>query len=401
MMRTKHPVARPGIRLWASALAFASALAMAATAPAAAAPISFDEAWAITRAQDPRLAQQQALTDGARALLAEVEGRGGLSLNLNSFVGLAPAVEGGIYAGGAETCSGDCRLRDDGLGLEDGISPWFFLSAQLIKPLATFGKLENYRKAAEANVEVVAAGERVVAGAVYMQLATAWHGLLAARDGLHLLADVEGRLNDSLRLVNRSIESGSGPYRVSDRYALETAAGLLGRERARLHALEEIAAAGLRTLMALPAEAPLELADQRLTPVAWSEQSLEALIEQGVSQRPETVQAEAGLEAMAALVEARKAEARPNVYAGLVGQVSWSPQRDRLDNPYLIDPFNSAGLTPVLGLQCFLVHLDLTEQPGELLELRAPDLLLDRDRDGRGPGPFPGKLEQLADQFSI
>jgi outer membrane protein TolC len=39
------------------------------------------------------------------------------------------------------------------------------------------------------------------------------------------------------------------------------------------------------------------------------------------------------------------------VYAGVVGQFNYASQRERLDNPYLYDPFNSAGLTPVVGVK--------------------------------------------------
>ena len=41
----------------------------------------------------------------------------------------------------------------------------------------------------------------------------------------------------------------------------------------------------------------------------------------------------------------------PNLYAGVAGVLSYSPNRERLDNPYINDPFNEAGLTPMIGLK--------------------------------------------------
>ena len=41
----------------------------------------------------------------------------------------------------------------------------------------------------------------------------------------------------------------------------------------------------------------------------------------------------------------------PNVYAGVVGSFAYASRRDKLDNPYVYDPFNHAGLTPVVGLK--------------------------------------------------
>ena len=60
-------------------------------------------------------------------------------------------------------------------------------------------------------------------------------------------------------------------------------------------------------------------------------------------------QLEAGLRARRALVEAKKADRMPDVYAGVIGQFNYASQRERLDNPYLYDPFNGGGLTPVGG----------------------------------------------------
>jgi outer membrane protein TolC len=62
-------------------------------------------------------------------------------------------------------------------------------------------------------------------------------------------------------------------------------------------------------------------------------------------------QLEAGLRARRALVEAKKAERLPDIYAGVVGAYSYASGRERLDNPYLNDPFNGGGVTPVVGVK--------------------------------------------------
>ena len=60
---------------------------------------------------------------------------------------------------------------------------------------------------------------------------------------------------------------------------------------------------------------------------------------------------EAGLEARRALLNAKNAEKYPNFYTGLVGSISYSPDRPRLDNVSIFDPFNHAGATPVIGMK--------------------------------------------------
>lgn len=62
-------------------------------------------------------------------------------------------------------------------------------------------------------------------------------------------------------------------------------------------------------------------------------------------------QVEAGMAALREMVEARRAEMRPDLYAAIVGDVAWAPRRDTVDNPYLTDPFNHAYAAPVLGLR--------------------------------------------------
>ena len=47
----------------------------------------------------------------------------------------------------------------------------------------------------------------------------------------------------------------------------------------------------------------------------------------------------------------KKSEANPNFYTGVVGVISYSPLREDVSGVSAYDPFNSAGATPVLGLQ--------------------------------------------------
>ena len=61
-------------------------------------------------------------------------------------------MDGGFYEGGESSCSGDCKPRDDQYDLDDGLSLWGGLKFSIIKPLLTFGRIENYQKAAQNNI---------------------------------------------------------------------------------------------------------------------------------------------------------------------------------------------------------------------------------------------------------
>ena len=39
------------------------------------------------------------------------------------------------------------------------------------------------------------------------------------------------------------------------------------------------------------------------------------------------------------------------VFAGIAGSLAYSPERDRLDNPHIYDPFNHVGVSPLIGMR--------------------------------------------------
>ena len=88
----------------------------------------------------------------AQGLLQEAEGSGGLIYSLDSFLAITNNVDGGLYEGGATTCSSNCTPRDDVFSFDDGISFWGGLTFSIIKPLTTFGRLASYKEAAEQNI---------------------------------------------------------------------------------------------------------------------------------------------------------------------------------------------------------------------------------------------------------
>lgn len=62
--------------------------------------------------------------------------------------------------------------------------------------------------------------------------------------------------------------------------------------------------------------------------------------------------AENGQAAMRNYVEARKSERYPNLYAGVIAGATYTPGRDRLNNPYINQPLNQQPYAaPVVGLQ--------------------------------------------------
>jgi outer membrane protein len=298
---------------------------------------------------DPRIEEQQQFVNAARSLLEEVEGHGDWFVKSNTFLALAPRSEGSIFKNGVCVVA-QCELRDDRYQL-NGVSPWFRMELSLIKPLYTFGKLENYHDAAEANIRIKSGDVQLQRNATVLDVKKAYYGYLAAHNSRQLLEDVAKRLDKAIKLVQDWLDEGKGEVKQADLYALQSGKALVAKYEAQAEALEKVALDGLKVLTGIPLSDPLELADKRIRPLEPPQTTLEELQQQALAKRPEMGQLEAGLQARRSLIKASKAERKPDVYAGFAGLFSYTPGRDRLDNPYIYDPFNDFGLTPMVGLR--------------------------------------------------
>jgi outer membrane protein TolC len=138
----------------------------------------------------------------------------------------------------------------------------------------------------------------------------------------------------------------------------------------------------------------LELADRRLQPLALPEQSVDVWIELAFDNRAEFRQVEAGLSARRALVEATRADKKPIVFAGVAGTLTYSPGRDRLDNPHIYDPFNNVAVSPLVGMRW---QWDQGAQPARVSQAQADvDALIYKASFAREGIPF-----QVREQYHL
>lgn len=310
--------------------------------------INLQQAVDMSLAADPRIKEREYLVDAARGLLAEVKGNEGWRISANAFIGLAPAVDGGFYQGGAY--SGSTTPRRDGDDW-NGLSDWTHLEFALIKPLYTFGKVEEYGKAAQGNVDIKRGDVRQTQAETVFDTKRAYYGYLTARDIRLFLEDMQSRLESSISRAERALKDETGEVTQSELYSLQATKGIIGKYVHQARAVESISLDGLRVLTGLGLRAPLAVADANLEPVAFPAAELADLQARALSDRPEMQQLEAGLKARRALVAAKKADAMPDIYAGVVGTYNYASRRDQMDNPHVYDPFNGGGLTPVVGIK--------------------------------------------------
>ncbi|MCA1924740.1 MAG: TolC family protein [Thiobacillus sp.] len=313
--------------------------------------INLSQAVEMSLAADPRIKEREQVVAAARALVQEVRGNAGWRVSANAFVGLAPEAAGGFYQGGAYSCAvPPCTPRTDGDKLK-GISDWTHIDFALIKPLFTFGKIEHYSDAAQGNADVKQGELKQTRADIVYDTKRAYYGYLASRDAYTFLRDIQARLDDAIATVERNLKDETGESKQSDLYALQTARGLLAKYVYQARAIEKISLDGLRVLTGAGLKSDLTVADSRIEPVAFPVVELAELQARALHDRAEMQQLESGLRARRALLAAKKADRLPDVYAGVIGQFNYASRRERLDNPYLNDPFNGGGLTPVVGVK--------------------------------------------------
>ncbi|MDE3207677.1 MAG: TolC family protein, partial [Pseudomonadota bacterium] len=335
------------MKLRISGILIACALSSGWSLSAQAVTVNVNEAVAMSLKADPRIKEQQQVVEEARGLLDEAKGHGGVMFSGNSFLGIAPAVSGGIYSGGAQSGT---TLRSDEYPVKR-YSDWEYLEFSIIKPLYTFGKLHHYTAAARNNILVKKAQVQGVRLHTAFDTRRAYYGYLTARDTTLLLEDILQKVNSAIATVKDSLKKQSGDVTQSDLYALQAGRGELLKYISQAKAIKKISLDGLKVLTGVGLEGQLKVADDSLEPVAFPKGTAQDYINTAIANRPEFAELKAGLEAQRQLVAAKHAGNYPNVYAGLVGTLSHASRRSRLNNPYIYDPFNSAGVTPVIGIE--------------------------------------------------
>ena len=94
------------------------------------------------------------------------------------------------------------------------------------------------------------------------------------------------------------------------------------------------------------------------------------------------------------MVEAKRASKKPIIFAGIAGSAAYSPDRERLGNPYLYDPFNHAAASPLIGLTW---QWEADAQPAQVAQEQAElDALLHKASFARKGIPF-----QVTEQYHM
>ena len=326
------------------------------TAPAPAGTVTLTLMQALQEAlrRSPEIRGSEAEVEGIRGKQLQALGIGRPQASLT--MGLVPSPQ----ARGNQVSSPDRQYSPDinGVAILGGV--------QIIQPIFTWGLIENARAAAEHGLRATQAGVDVKSTEVALRVKQAYWGIVTAKAIRAFLDEVRTQVDDALRRTERLVDGGYATevdvYRFRIGYAeLDRASNLVDKTLA-------IARSALAAWTGRPEGTVVEPADKTLPTKTEDVARVDTFIQDGLTKRPEFIQLTEGITAKQNLVEVEKKKRYPLFFVGIAGTAAYATNRDRLDNPYVIDPLYHFAIGPVLG---FKYDLDFGIAAGRIKEAEA------------------------------
>ncbi len=227
---------------------------------------------------------------------------------------------------------------------------WFAgTDATLTQPLYTFGKISENMKAATHGIQVDRSRKEQRANEIVLKVREYYNGLLLAREMKELLLEVQESLDKARAKARKLVDQGSDSADEMDIYKLDAFTGEVSKYREEALKGEALALAALKTRIGLPADASMDILNERLPAIETAAPTLESLLDKAIAKRPEYRQIAEGLKARSALVEAAKANYYPDIFLGGLFSWAYADQRDRIQNPYITDRFKHLNGGVALG----------------------------------------------------
>jgi outer membrane protein TolC len=303
----------------------------------AAQPLGPDELVRIALRDGGPVKEAEAKVDEWRGRLAEVE-----SIFYPKLVGMLYAAPMYRVTGGPfEGTESDYRTW----------GPYLHLEAVLEQPLYTFGRAAAGEKAARERVLVEEARVRQTRNAVALEVRKLYFLHLYAKSLRPALESARKLLDQALATAREEHEKGSGKVTNVDLQKLTFGSSQLDGYRIQARIGEELSLAALKHALALPQEAALVLADERLPePPPGDVPPLGELFKAAADARPEWAQLRHGKTAALSLADAERLANAPVVFAAGQLRADWAPTRTNVKNPYFYDPYNGVTGGVAVGL---------------------------------------------------
>jgi outer membrane protein len=348
----------------------APAAAPAAAGQAAPAPgpppvrLTLEESVRAALSRSPETRQAVAELEGIRGKQLQALGIGRPQLELQTVIGPSPRARGNQVSSPDEQTSPDIT----GAFVRGTVS--------IIQPIFTWGLIENARLAASHGINAAKAGIDVKNTEVALRVKQAYWGLVAAKSIRAFLVEVRDQVDQAISRTERLVEGG---YATDmDLYRFRSKRGELDKFIHLAEKTIDLAAQALGTWTGQPAGVPVEPADEVLPADMKPIPEVGLYVQNALAGRPEFSQLREGIQARRRLVEVERRQGYPLFFVGILGDLAYATNRDRLQNPYVVDPLYHTAVGPVVG---FKYSLDFGIRAGKVKEAEAEVQKLEALRD--------------------
>lgn len=255
-----------------------------------------------------------------------------------------------------------------------------------IQPIYTFGMISAYNEAAEGGIRSSEAAVKKKIADIALRIKELYNGMLLAKELKSLLYEIRDELDKSLKNAEKQLANDSPWADETNIYKLRSYMGEVMRNLNEAEKGYSLAKDALMTSMGLPQGSDFDIADQSLAPLDRTPEPVAVYMARSKELRPEFDQLKHGLVARSALVDAEKSSYYPQLFLGAKAVGAAATNRERVQNPYIDDFFNSSYGALFLGLK-WSFNFGITE--GKVKEAEAEyNKLLEKKRFADEAIPF-------------
>lgn len=231
----------------------------------------------------------------------------------------------------------------------DRLGPFFRFELNLVQPLYTWGKLESARMLAQAGIRNSELELALKRAEIRKRIRELYWGLLAAGDGIDLVADVEKQLASNRDTIKEKVEMDDGEFTLTDLYRVEIFLGQLRMQIEKVRAQQELARTTLAVMLGLDPEDEFQLAEEDIAPVEIDLDPVTFYEDSASINHFNARRAGVGVEARRAQLGTLKSWMKPDVFVAGQGFAAYAPRRE-VRSIFAGDYFRSVGGGVVLGL---------------------------------------------------
>ncbi len=230
------------------------------------------------------------------------------------------------------------------------LRPYAQAELSLLQPIYTWGALGGAMEAASAGADLENARAQETMLEASLRGAELYYGVLLTDELFRLTDQAEEMVAMAMREIDRLLEEGNPEVDDADRYQVLITQQEYERRIVEVTQERQSAYAYLRRQLMVSDSTHVLPVRNRLEPLTFILEGLEYYQQQALMNRPEILQARAGLTATGALIRVAKADYYPQSVIGLELSTSGASNRFRQPNPYISDGFRRTSVRAGVGL---------------------------------------------------